>query len=211
MNQPKTGSANCQPKARHSFQKQLKQEFGRREVGPKCGPFTFLIDFIAQFPRSLTCFLTRRRPTYGHHALTTQELAMSSIDQQPLPRPVQNVSMVNAGHYVSMTTAHDAQGFDRRHVGIGPRSSSTVLSSRTAAIGNFGRKAGSMAWRIRASGDPLFWATQLLPAPRRLAMHALYAFCREVESIAHSKASPSLKQALLFGWRGEIALLYEGR
>jgi phytoene synthase len=68
-----------------------------------------------------------------------------------------------------------------------------------------------MAWRIRLREDPLFWATQLLPAPRARALSALHAFCREIEAIAHSEASASLKQALLSGWRSEIALLYEGR
>jgi len=50
----------------------------------------------------------------------------------------------------------------------------------------------------------------LLPVQRRKAVSTLYAFCREVDGIADSKASPSLKQILLMNWRNEIAL-YGGR
>ena len=92
------------------------------------------------------------------------------------------------------------------------RPSPTMPSSWTVTGGSFGQGAGPMAWRIRLREDPLFfWATQLLPAPRARALYALHAFCREIEAIAHSEASASLKQALLSGWRSEIALLYEGR
>jgi phytoene synthase len=52
---------------------------------------------------------------------------------------------------------------------------------------------------------------RLLPAPRREAIYALYAFCRELDDIEDGKASRSLKQALLSYWRSEIAHLYEGR
>ena len=91
------------------------------------------------------------------------------------------------------------------------RPSPTMPSSWTGTGGSFGQGARPMTWRIRLREDPLFWATQLLPAPRTRALYALHAFCREIEAIAHSEASASLKQALLSGWRSEIALLYEGR
>jgi phytoene synthase len=48
---------------------------------------------------------------------------------------------------------------------------------------------------------------QLLPARRREAMRALYAFCREVGDITDGDASRSLKQTLLSNWRSEIAHL----
>jgi len=51
---------------------------------------------------------------------------------------------------------------------------------------------------------------QLLSVPRREAMYALHAFCREVEDIANGEASRSLKCTLLGNWRREIALLYAG-
>jgi phytoene synthase len=51
----------------------------------------------------------------------------------------------------------------------------------------------------------------LLPARRRKAMYALYAFCRDVDDIADGEASRSLKQTMLSNWRSEIALLFAGR
>ena len=70
---------------------------------------------------------------------------------------------------------------------------------------------GSSARHKGLREDPLFWATKLLPAPKARALHALHAFCREIEAVATSDASAALKQSLLSSWRGEIALLYEGR
>ena len=63
----------------------------------------------------------------------------------------------------------------------------------------------------RVVGSSFFWPMQLLPAQRREAMYALYAFCRELHDIADGEASRSLKQTLLLNWRSEIAHLYEGR
>ena len=60
-------------------------------------------------------------------------------------------------------------------------------------------------------GSRFLWPMQFLPARRREAMDALYAFCREVGDIADGEASRSLKQTLLLNWRSEIAHLYAGR
>jgi phytoene synthase len=62
-----------------------------------------------------------------------------------------------------------------------------------------------------AVADSFFWPIQLLPAQRREAMYALYAFCSEVDDIADGEASRSLKETLLLNWRSEIAHLYAGR
>lgn len=67
------------------------------------------------------------------------------------------------------------------------------------------------ALRRRVVRSSLFWPMQLLPAPRREAIYALYAFCRKLDDIADSEASRSLKQTQLLNWRREIAHLYEGR
>ena len=67
------------------------------------------------------------------------------------------------------------------------------------------------ALRQRVVEGSFFWPVRFLPAPRREAMCALYAFCREVDDIADGEASRSLKQTLLLNWRSEIAHLYEGR
>ena len=69
----------------------------------------------------------------------------------------------------------------------------------------------TIAQPIRSANLSLFWSTQLLPAPRRDAMQALYFFCRELRSIADGGASRTVKLALLTDWRTQIGLPYAGR
>jgi len=83
--------------------------------------------------------------------------------------------------------------------------------SPDAAIDAFDIKDNAIALRRRAAGSWFLWPMQLLPARRREAMRALYAFCLEVGDIADGEASRSLKQTLLSNWRSEIAHLYAGR
>jgi phytoene synthase len=51
---------------------------------------------------------------------------------------------------------------------------------------------------------------RLLPKPRRAAMYAIYAFCREVDDIADDAPRPERLPALN-KWRREIDALYAGR
>jgi presqualene diphosphate synthase len=81
----------------------------------------------------------------------------------------------------------------------------------STAVDAPGVEAQTIARRVRAAGSSFYWAIGLLPAPRRHSMYALYAFCREVNDIAGSETTSSLKRALLAAWRSEIALLYAGR
>jgi presqualene diphosphate synthase len=62
----------------------------------------------------------------------------------------------------------------------------------------------------RAAGSSFYWAMRLLPAERRDAMFAVYAFCREVDDIADDPAPPESKRARLAEWRVEIARIYDG-
>ena len=80
-----------------------------------------------------------------------------------------------------------------------------------AAVDAANHKDDVIALRRGAAGSSFFPAMQLLPAQRRRAMRALCAFCREVDEIADSGASRSLKQILLANWRSEIGLLFAGR
>jgi phytoene synthase len=64
--------------------------------------------------------------------------------------------------------------------------------------------------RVEASGTSFYWAMRLLPKPRREAMYAVYAFCREVDDIADD-APPAERRPGLDRWRDEIAALYAGR
>jgi len=73
------------------------------------------------------------------------------------------------------------------------------------------RKENAIAPHRCAVYSSFFWAMQLVPLQRREAMHAVYAFCREVDDIADSDASRSLKQILLANWRSEIGLLFAGQ
>jgi phytoene synthase len=52
---------------------------------------------------------------------------------------------------------------------------------------------------------------RILPRPRREAMFAIYAFCREVDDVADEPGEPDAKLARLEDWRAEITRLYEGR
>ncbi|MEX0815205.1 MAG: squalene/phytoene synthase family protein, partial [Dongiaceae bacterium] len=54
---------------------------------------------------------------------------------------------------------------------------------------------------VGRSGTSFFWAMRLLPRPRREAMFAVYAFCREVDDIADDEAAVPLKRAQLGRWR----------
>jgi len=50
------------------------------------------------------------------------------------------------------------------------------------------QKDNAIAPRRRAGESSFFWAMQLVPLHRREAMHAVYAFYREVDDIADSEA-----------------------
>lgn len=79
----------------------------------------------------------------------------------------------------------------------------SVLGSRAAA-----REATQS---VKKSGTSFAAGMAILPRPRREAMHAIYAFCREVDDIADDPAmSAGEKHARLSEWRGEIDRLYEG-
>jgi squalene synthase HpnD len=65
--------------------------------------------------------------------------------------------------------------------------------------------------RVRAAGTSFYWAMRILPPPRRAAMFAIYAFCREVDDIADDEADPARRAAGLAAWRAEIDAIYAGR
>jgi squalene synthase HpnD len=71
--------------------------------------------------------------------------------------------------------------------------------------------AAAVRARVEAAGSSFYWAMRLLPRPRREAMYAIYAFCREVDDIADDEAPAAEKRAKLDDWRREIDALYAGR
>jgi squalene synthase HpnD len=64
---------------------------------------------------------------------------------------------------------------------------------------------------VSASGTSFLWGMRVLPKPRREAMYAVYAYCREIDDIADGDDSCAEKLAQLAEWRDEIDRLYEGR
>ena len=64
---------------------------------------------------------------------------------------------------------------------------------------------------VAASGSSFFWAMRFLPKPKRDAMFAVYAFCREVDDIADADAPLDTKRAELGAWRIEIDRLFAGQ
>ena len=62
--------------------------------------------------------------------------------------------------------------------------------------------------RVAAAGPSFYWAMRLLPAARREAMFAVYAFCRDVDDIADSDDPLAVKRAELARWRRDIEAIY---
>jgi presqualene diphosphate synthase len=63
---------------------------------------------------------------------------------------------------------------------------------------------------VRNAGTSFYRGMRILPADRRLAMYAIYAFCRAVDDIADDPAPLADKVGRLDEWRGRIANLYLG-
>jgi phytoene synthase len=63
---------------------------------------------------------------------------------------------------------------------------------------------------VKSSGTSFYYGMKVLPAPRRDAMYALYAFCRVVDDIADEPAPFEQKETELNAWRERIAGLYRG-
>ena len=64
---------------------------------------------------------------------------------------------------------------------------------------------------VARSGTSFLWGMRVLPAERRRAMHAIYAFCREVDDIVDEPGEAVDKRRSLAAWREEIDRLYAGR
>lgn len=63
---------------------------------------------------------------------------------------------------------------------------------------------------VARSGTSFLWGMRVLPAERRRAMYAIYAFCREVDDVADEPGDSAEKKRGLAAWREEIARLYAG-
>ena len=65
--------------------------------------------------------------------------------------------------------------------------------------------------RAAASGSSFYYSFVFLDPPRRQAITALYAFCREVDDVVDECLDPHLARTKLAWWRTEIAHLYAGQ
>ncbi|MCL2075683.1 MAG: presqualene diphosphate synthase HpnD [Betaproteobacteria bacterium] len=64
--------------------------------------------------------------------------------------------------------------------------------------------------KTAASGSSFFLGFLFLPRERKRAMHALYAFCREVDDVADECHDHTLAAARLTWWREEIERVFRG-
>jgi phytoene/squalene synthetase len=55
----------------------------------------------------------------------------------------------------------------------------------------------AMAQHVRITDSGFFRPMQLLPLSRRKALHALFAFCREIHGVSNGDTSRMVKLALL--------------
>jgi phytoene synthase len=65
--------------------------------------------------------------------------------------------------------------------------------------------------KAAASGSSFYYSFLFLPAERRRAITALYAFCREVDDVVDESSEMQIAAAKLAWWRAEIASLYAGK
>ena len=65
--------------------------------------------------------------------------------------------------------------------------------------------------KAAASGSSFYYSFVFLPAPRRRAITALYAFCREVDDVVDECDDAQIAATKLAWWRAEVARLYTGK
>jgi len=65
--------------------------------------------------------------------------------------------------------------------------------------------------KARSSGSSFTSSFRFLPANKRRAMTALYAYCREVDDVVDECSDADVARTTLNWWRGEVAAIYSGR
>ena len=61
------------------------------------------------------------------------------------------------------------------------------------------------------SGSSFYYAFLFLPPPRRAAITAFYAFCREVDDVVDEVSDPGVAATKLAWWRSEVAAAFAGQ
>jgi phytoene synthase len=65
--------------------------------------------------------------------------------------------------------------------------------------------------KLAQSGSSFAYSFRFLPKPRRHAITALYAFCREVDDVVDEVTDPAVARMKLAWWRKEIAAAFAGK
>ena len=65
--------------------------------------------------------------------------------------------------------------------------------------------------KTAASGSSFYYAFLFLPPPRRAAITAFYAFCREVDDVVDEMRDASVAATKLGWWRQEVARAFSGQ
>jgi phytoene synthase len=65
--------------------------------------------------------------------------------------------------------------------------------------------------KAAASGSSFYYAFLFLPRPRRAAITAFYAFCREVDDVVDEVSDAGVARTKLAWWRGEVARAFAGQ
>ena len=65
--------------------------------------------------------------------------------------------------------------------------------------------------KAAGSGSSFYYAFLFLPLPRRAAITAFYAFCREVDDVVDETSDAGVAATKLAWWRREVAEAYAGR
>src|SRR5205814_2008971 len=104
-------------------------------------------------------------------------------------------------------------------------SSVTALARRSAAAvarGMHATKSAAGHWgsgmtpeqyvqdKAAKSGSSFYYAFLFLPRPRRAAITAFYAFCREVDDVVDEVSDPGVAHTKLAWWRSEVAKSFQG-
>ena len=65
--------------------------------------------------------------------------------------------------------------------------------------------------KAAASGSSFYYAFLFLPAPRRAAITAFYAFCRDVDDVVDEVSDVGIARTKLAWWRAEVAQSFAGK
>jgi len=65
--------------------------------------------------------------------------------------------------------------------------------------------------KAAASGSSFYYAFLFLPKPRRAAITAFYAFCREVDDVVDEVSDPGVAATKLAWWQSEVAQAFAGQ